>query len=291
MGSHNNTTNMEHLGVQFHPTDQARAQFTKDGFLLVRSLLDQEEIQLLRNCLETSSVIKEHAFGRSDGLGASSKFAIWNQAGDDVSGVVVRSEKIAGTMEFLLGGEEIYHYHSKLMMKEPKTGGAHLWHQDYGYWYQNGILTPDMGSVFIPVDPCTRNNSCLQVLRGSHKMGRLDHFLIGDQSGADLERVEAAKERCEHIHVEMKPGDVLFFHSNLLHTSDQNHSTLRRWVLITSFCQARNNPTREHHCPRYSPMTKVENTSIKECKKLNSSIDQMFMDPSADKSDASLPKL
>ena len=46
-----------------------------------------------------------------------------------------RSTKVAGTMQNLLGGDEIYHYHSKLMMKEPKTGGAHIWHQDYGYIY------------------------------------------------------------------------------------------------------------------------------------------------------------
>ena len=31
----------------------------------------------------------------------------------------------------LLGGE-VYHYHTKLMMKQPRTGGCHLWHQDYG---------------------------------------------------------------------------------------------------------------------------------------------------------------
>ena len=28
--------------------------------------------------------------------------------------------------------------------------------------------------------------------------------------------------RFEHVYVEMEPGDALFFHSNLLHTSDQN---------------------------------------------------------------------
>ena len=30
--------------------------------------------------------------------------------------------------------------------------------------YQNGNLAPDMGSVFMPVDRCTRENSCLQVI-------------------------------------------------------------------------------------------------------------------------------
>ena len=32
----------------------------------------------------------------------------------------------------LLGGE-VYHYHTKLMAKDPRgVGGKHLWHQDYG---------------------------------------------------------------------------------------------------------------------------------------------------------------
>ncbi len=42
----------------------------------------------------------------------------------------------------LLGGEEVYHYHTKLMMKEPRTGGAHLWHQDYGF-----VPPPPLGSL------------------------------------------------------------------------------------------------------------------------------------------------
>ena len=45
-----------------------------------------------------------------------------------------------------------------------------------------------MGSVFLPVDKCTKRNSCLQVLDGSHKMGRIDHILEGDQAGADPKR-------------------------------------------------------------------------------------------------------
>ena len=36
-----------------------------------------------------------------------------------------RSAKVAMTMQSLLGGDEIYHYHSKLMMKNPKTGGTY----------------------------------------------------------------------------------------------------------------------------------------------------------------------
>ena len=74
-----------------------------------------------------------------------------------------------------------------------QVGGRHVWHQDYGYWYENGCLTPDMGSVFIALDPCTKENGCLRVLSGSHKMGRLDHVSIGNQDeqgeAGDLFRV------------------------------------------------------------------------------------------------------
>src|ERR1035438_9749038 len=84
----------------------------------------------------------------------------------------------------LLGGE-VYHYHSKMIMKNAKVGGAWTWHQDYGYWYQNGVLFPLLPSAFIAVDPATRQNGCLQVIRGSHQAGRIEHVLTGDQAGAD----------------------------------------------------------------------------------------------------------
>ena len=52
-----------------------------------------------------------------------------------------------------------------------------------------------MGSMFIPLDHCHKENGCLQVLRGSHKMGRIDHHGQGDQQEANLERVEEVS-RC-----------------------------------------------------------------------------------------------
>ena len=76
----------------------------------------------------------------------------------------------------------------------------------------------------IAVDAATEENGCMQVLKGSHKLGRINHILSGDQAGADLERVEEAKKRLELVHVTMASGDALFFHSNLLHCSAANNS-------------------------------------------------------------------
>jgi ectoine hydroxylase-related dioxygenase (phytanoyl-CoA dioxygenase family) len=62
----------------------------------------------------------------------------------------------------LLDGE-VYHYHTKLMMKEAYTGGQFVWHQDYGYWYDNTCLFPDMATVFIAIDKTDVGNGCLKV--------------------------------------------------------------------------------------------------------------------------------
>ena len=62
----------------------------------------------------------------------------------------------------LLGGE-VFHYHTKLIPKQPRTGGVFQWHQDYGYWYNNGNLTPDLNTVYIAVDRCDTGNGCIEV--------------------------------------------------------------------------------------------------------------------------------
>ena len=38
----------------------------------------------------------------------------------------------------------------------------------------------------------------LKVLKGSHHLGRIDHVRVGDQVGADLERVEQVKKVSIH---------------------------------------------------------------------------------------------
>ena len=63
-----------------------------------------------------------------------------------------------------------------------------------------------------------KDNGCLQVLKGSHRLGRINHVLSGEQAGADADFLEAALSRFSLEYVEMEPGDVLFFHCNLLHS-------------------------------------------------------------------------
>lgn len=237
--------------------------YQRDGFVIVRQLFDDEEIGLLRAAIETDPQLRESLYNRTDAEGKHTRMATWNHPGDSVYGLAARSRRVVDTMEQLIGGE-VYHYHSKLTAKEPYDGGAWEWHQDYGYWYHNGCMFPDMASVMTALDVANRDNGCLQVLRGSHRAGRVNHGVLpGEQVGADPVRVEQMLARMERVHVEMAPGDAVFFHSNTMHRSDQNRSPNRRWTVIHCYNAASNDPYLDHHHPRYTPLAKVDDGAIK----------------------------
>ncbi len=238
-------------------------QFHRDGFLIVESLLDSEETSLLAEAARADAAMQDAAMDVRDTEGRTTNLSLWNHPGKDIYGMIARSERVVNAVEQLLGGE-VYHYHSKLSAKQPKVGGAWEWHQDYGYWYQNGCLFPDMVSLYIAIDPATRENGCLQVLRGSHKMGRIEHGLFGEQTGADPERVEAARERMELVYCLLEAGSAVYFHSNTLHRSEANESDKPRWGLICCYNAAHNDPYKEHHHPGYTPLIKVPDSAIRE---------------------------
>lgn len=93
-----------------------------------------------------------------------SRRAGWGyKPGNDIYGLLTRSEQVVDTVDALLDkntdktgthgdGSGVCHFHSKLMQKEPRIGGAWEWHQDYGYWYKNEFLLPDqMMSVMVAI--------------------------------------------------------------------------------------------------------------------------------------------
>jgi hypothetical protein len=244
-------------------SDEQVRRYHEDGYVLARGFFDAEDIGLLYRSAKEDNELDKRSFGRADGEGGVVRLSLWNHPGDGVYGMFARCERMVRSAEKLLGGE-VYHYHSKMILKDPKVGGAWAWHQDYGYWYQNGVLFPLLTSAFIAVDPCTKANGCLQVLKGSHQAGRVNHVLTGDQAGADRERVDELMKRLELVYVEMEPGDTLFFHANLLHRSDQNKSDSPRWSMICCYNAARNDPYKESHHPRYTPLKVVPDAAIKE---------------------------
>ena len=257
-------------------------EFEDTGYVFVPDLLSKEETALVFAAAKSDPSMMGNAFDVADTHGGKSRLTGWSYPGDDVYGMVACLPRVVDRMEAFLGGE-VYHYNSKMMLKEPRVGGAWEWHQDYGYWYQNGCLYPYMASCMIALDRATKANGCLQVLKGSHHMGRVEHGRFGGQTGADPQRVNAALERLELVYCEMEPGTALFFHANLLHMSAQNKSDNPRWSFICSYNAARNDPYKQSHTPNYSPLTKVDEGAILAIGAKGSGADKVFIHPKDDK--------
>ncbi|MDJ0610619.1 MAG: phytanoyl-CoA dioxygenase family protein [Kiloniellales bacterium] len=219
------------------------AAFQDDGFLLLPGLFASDEVALVQDLLRHDSSVGEHSVGIIDSSGAPAEIFGWSGASEDVLGAFVRIARLVEAAEDLLGGQPVYHWHSKLSMKRPGSAGRWDWHQDFGSWYREGCLRPEMLTAMVAVDRTTPENGCVQLLRGSHRLGRIDHVPIGPSHGADPAVVARALEALETVACVMEPGDVVFFHGNTLHASGGNTSETSRTLLHVSYNTVRNQPT------------------------------------------------
>ncbi|MBC7827624.1 MAG: phytanoyl-CoA dioxygenase family protein [Chitinophagaceae bacterium] len=217
-------------------------QYHEDGYLILNGFFDSREVGRLYEVAIADAAINKNAINVNDSTGKRSKLSLWYKPGNDIYGLLTRSESIVNSVDRLLAGSAaVCHFHSKLMQKEPRVGGAWEWHQDYGYWYKNEFLLPDqMMSVMVAITEANKENGCLQVIRGSHKMGRVEHGFSGEQVGAAQRYVDLALKTMELVYVELQAGDLLLFHSNLLHRSEANLSDRPRWSMISCYNRASN---------------------------------------------------
>lgn len=193
--------------------DEQINQFHRDGYLIVKDCIAPDDIARIRHIAERDAQLQAdaHYNHNHEGDGLGTRLVYRNQLADDVYGAYVRSQRLVTPMQQLFG-DKMRHYYHLQMLKDPQTGGWQ-WHQDYG---------------------------CLRVLRGSHRLGRLEHQQSGSQLIANPERVEWALKEMEEVYCELEPGSLLYFHGNVLHASHSNESTQPRWSLVCAYVTAAN---------------------------------------------------
>jgi len=245
-------------------TPQQIASFHKDGYVIVKNFLAPKAVEKLYGTAIGDNAMENNAINVTDQNGKNSKLSLWFTPGNDVFGYLTRSERIVNSVAALLDSDApVCHYHSKLMQKEPKVGGAWEWHQDYGYWYKNQFMFPDqLISVMVALTPANKQNGCLQVIKGSHKLGRINHGFAGEQVGADMVMVNNALKTMDLVYVEIEPGDALFFHSNILHRSEANLSDHPRWSIISCYASQSNLAYNENSTSWKTPMEVVPDNAI-----------------------------
>jgi phytanoyl-CoA hydroxylase len=134
-------------------------------------------------------------------------------------------------------GPDVKTIHSMLINKPPNVDGRHPLHQDLLYF---PFRPADrIVATWTALEPCTRENGCLVVVPGSHKGElrkhgnpkwewlNLAYFGVNDD--------EAIAKR---IHLEMEPGDTVFFHPILLHGSGRNRTEGFRRAISTHYASA-----------------------------------------------------
>jgi ectoine hydroxylase-related dioxygenase (phytanoyl-CoA dioxygenase family) len=266
----------------------AIASFAADGFVVIRALFSPAEVALIKRTGEvdprTAAARDGKAQGRSKIWVADERRGLQPDK-PDVYSAVFHSQRLVEATEALLG-HEVYLYHYKLVLKDalnyeaaaPDAGNSWAWHQDYGYWYDDpNRLFPDMASVSIALDPATQRNGCLEFLRGSNRLERLEHLRTAEYSEttyemeADPARVRVRSPRLcfssssasdrairvcvlqlaqeaglEVVPCVLEPGDAVFWHANTLHRSAPNESPGNpRWSFICAYNALSNTPKRE----------------------------------------------
>lgn len=253
------------------------ASYEKDGYVIIKKALTQNEIAKLSAIAFGDGAIQKHAIDLIDQAGKKTKLTSWYFPGNDAYGLLTKSKRLVESVDKLMEGESaVCHFHSKLMQKEPKVGGAWEWHQDYGYWYKNEFLFPNqMISVMVAITDANKANGCLQVIKGSHKMGRVEHGFAGEQVGASQHYVDLALKKMDLVYVEIEAGDALFFHSNLLHRSEANLSDKPRWSLISCYNRSANVPYNEPSESSVTPLQVVSDEALLQCEvnKIDEAVD------------------
>lgn len=222
-------------------TDADIANFQRDGAIVVRQLLNADELAMLRDGIEANLAHpseRAKIASRPDDPGRFFEdFCNWQSIPQYQE--FIFSTPLAPLARRLMGSASVRLYHDHLLVKEPGTRQRTNWHQDQPYYNIEGGQNI---SMWIPVDPVSRS-ATLEFVAGSHKgpwlMPRT--FLSNEArwfapgSLQELPDVEADRSRFPILGWAIEPGDFVCFHMLTLHAAGGVEGAARRRVFSLRF--------------------------------------------------------
>lgn len=235
-----------------HLTEEQVRQYREDGYLAFADMLTAEEvaracqalselIQLVahqpkaqrhgRNWSKAGSALRvqfESGFepARSDEADLELKVRKLMYLSADspwLDFLAKNHAKIQGVLSSLLGSQPVF-YQDMALIKPPFIGIEKPWHQDSAYFDISPL--DGVAGVWIALDPATRENGCMHVIPGGHRLGPKRH-----QHSSDCEIVPGRVDLSQQVAVELPPGGAMVFHGLLPHYTPANASPIRRRAL------------------------------------------------------------
>lgn len=204
-------------------------QYWEYGFLSFNDILTPEEVNFYREVIETEQVVSKRSKEQYETetvhlMGLTSLHPALLE--------LAKHPAIVSKIVPLLGAD-IQLQHSKLATKPPTKGvGVFPWHQDFAFYPHTNT---DLLSVMVMLDDATPENGCMSMVKGSHKLGFLNHSLHDYFTGRCQES-KYWEENKELVH-EITPtaGGISIHHSLTLHGSPANLSGKPRRGIVFSY--------------------------------------------------------
>ena len=192
------------------PEDPFSHAYAKNGYIGIREMKPNPEAKTVHD--EMSKLFRVH------GKGAFNNF--------------IKDTRLLDILEDILG-ENIDCFLSQYIFKNPGAWGQ-PWHQDSSYFPFD--RNPQVGA-WLATSPATRENGCLVVLPNSHKEHLHEH-LPDDREGSNYGYTEIRdQDFSEEIPITLETGDLLLFHSFLMHKSYDNKSKSKRTCVTFHFAE------------------------------------------------------
>jgi ectoine hydroxylase-related dioxygenase (phytanoyl-CoA dioxygenase family) len=219
-------------------------QFREQGFLIIESILTQDELEAMRaradeiargELPEGSRIVRqvEPAVARGEQAAASYAASLRKMTGlalghDPVFEAHALRPRIVARIQALLG-PDLTLYQDQLFMKPPRVGSRQPYHQDQPAGFY--IDPPDaLVTVWTALDESTEANGCLRYLPGTHRLGALTR-----EQRAAYEVRALAGELAGEVPLILPPGGCGLHHGWLLHASNVNRSDKRRRGYATHY--------------------------------------------------------
>ncbi len=144
-------------------------------------------------------------------------------------------------------GPDIVLWGCHVFCKPPQEGYETPWHQDGHYWPIRPLATC---TVWVALEPSTRENGCLRVIPGSHRGQLLRPHLHEDRTDLTLQQrmAEGSFEEADAVDIELQPGQMSMHDVYMIHGAKANTSAQRRtgvalrYMPATSHFDRRINP-------------------------------------------------